>query len=249
MNDTEPSAADIAAFEKDLRSEAVKVLIYNSQTSDALTRRMREDRGAGRCAGRRRDRDRTAGKGLSGVDALAARCARPGARSPLDGAIRDRARPGDDRARRAHRPRRGQRHDPPRRVHRRLWPERRRQDHAAARAPRAVAAGCGRDQGVRRQARARQPRRRLSAAAARRRRRPAAARLGFCRERLARRALGAAARSAAAAGGRWTGRSPGSRLRRSPRGGCRSSPAANCSGCCWRRRCSASRASCCSTSR
>jgi zinc/manganese transport system substrate-binding protein len=42
MNDTEPSAADIAAFEKDLRSEAVKVLIYNSQTSDALTRRMRE---------------------------------------------------------------------------------------------------------------------------------------------------------------------------------------------------------------
>ena len=42
MNDTEPSAADIAAFEQDLRSKAVKVLIYNSQTSDALTRRMRE---------------------------------------------------------------------------------------------------------------------------------------------------------------------------------------------------------------
>ncbi len=41
MNDTEPSAADIAKFEKDLRSRAVKVLIYNSQTSDALTRRMR----------------------------------------------------------------------------------------------------------------------------------------------------------------------------------------------------------------
>jgi len=42
MNDTEPSAADIAAFAQDLRSQAVKVLIYNSQTSDALTRRMRE---------------------------------------------------------------------------------------------------------------------------------------------------------------------------------------------------------------
>ncbi len=41
MNDTEPSAADIAAFEQDLRSRAVRVLIYNSQTSDALTRRMR----------------------------------------------------------------------------------------------------------------------------------------------------------------------------------------------------------------
>jgi zinc/manganese transport system substrate-binding protein len=42
MNDTEPSAADIAAFEQDLRSRAVKVLIYNRQTSDALTRHMRE---------------------------------------------------------------------------------------------------------------------------------------------------------------------------------------------------------------
>lgn len=41
MNDTEPSAAQIGAFEKDLRSKAVKVLIYNNQTSDALTRRMR----------------------------------------------------------------------------------------------------------------------------------------------------------------------------------------------------------------
>lgn len=42
MNDTEPSAADIAKFETDLRTRAVKVLIYNRQTSDALTRRMRE---------------------------------------------------------------------------------------------------------------------------------------------------------------------------------------------------------------
>ena len=41
MNDTEPSAAEIGEFETDLRSKAVRVLIYNSQTSDALTRRMR----------------------------------------------------------------------------------------------------------------------------------------------------------------------------------------------------------------
>jgi zinc/manganese transport system substrate-binding protein len=41
MNDTEPSAAQIAAFEKDLKARTVKVLFYNSQTSEALTERMR----------------------------------------------------------------------------------------------------------------------------------------------------------------------------------------------------------------
>jgi zinc/manganese transport system substrate-binding protein len=40
MNDTEPSASDIAAFEKDLKERRVHVLIYNSQASDALTKRM-----------------------------------------------------------------------------------------------------------------------------------------------------------------------------------------------------------------
>ena len=40
MNDTEPSASDIAAFQRDLRERRVRVLIYNSQASDALTRRM-----------------------------------------------------------------------------------------------------------------------------------------------------------------------------------------------------------------
>jgi len=39
MNGTEPSARDIAAFEKDLRSRSVKVLFYNSQTSGALADR------------------------------------------------------------------------------------------------------------------------------------------------------------------------------------------------------------------
>jgi len=41
MNDTEPSAAQIAAFEKDLKTRTVKILFYNSQTSEALTERMR----------------------------------------------------------------------------------------------------------------------------------------------------------------------------------------------------------------
>ena len=41
MNGTEPSAAAIAAFEKDLRTHAAKVLLYNSQTSQALAERMR----------------------------------------------------------------------------------------------------------------------------------------------------------------------------------------------------------------
>jgi zinc/manganese transport system substrate-binding protein len=41
MNGTEPSAASIAAFEKDLRTRSVKVLFYNPQTGQALTERMR----------------------------------------------------------------------------------------------------------------------------------------------------------------------------------------------------------------
>jgi zinc/manganese transport system substrate-binding protein len=41
MNGTEPSASDIAAFQTDLRTRAVKLLLYNSQTSEALTQKMR----------------------------------------------------------------------------------------------------------------------------------------------------------------------------------------------------------------
>jgi zinc/manganese transport system substrate-binding protein len=40
MNDTEPSASDIAAFQKDLKERRVHVLIYNSQATEALTKRM-----------------------------------------------------------------------------------------------------------------------------------------------------------------------------------------------------------------
>jgi zinc/manganese transport system substrate-binding protein len=42
MNDTEPSARDVAAFENDLKERKVKVLIYNSQVSEKLTERLRD---------------------------------------------------------------------------------------------------------------------------------------------------------------------------------------------------------------
>jgi zinc/manganese transport system substrate-binding protein len=42
MNDTEPSARDIAAFENDLKDRKVKLLIYNSQVSEKLTERLRD---------------------------------------------------------------------------------------------------------------------------------------------------------------------------------------------------------------
>jgi zinc/manganese transport system substrate-binding protein len=48
MNDTEPSARDVAAFEKDLRERKVKVLIYNSQVSEKLTERLRDIAGKSR---------------------------------------------------------------------------------------------------------------------------------------------------------------------------------------------------------
>lgn len=40
MNDTEPSASDVAAFEDDLKTGKVKLLVYNSQASDAMAKRM-----------------------------------------------------------------------------------------------------------------------------------------------------------------------------------------------------------------
>jgi len=40
MNDTEPSARDVAAIEDDLKNGKVKVLIYNKQVSEKLTERM-----------------------------------------------------------------------------------------------------------------------------------------------------------------------------------------------------------------
>jgi len=41
MNDTEPSASDVAAFEDDLKERKVKVLLYNTQTTGTMSQRMR----------------------------------------------------------------------------------------------------------------------------------------------------------------------------------------------------------------
>lgn len=40
MNESEPSARDIAAFENDLKTRKVKVLLYNSQVSEKLAQRL-----------------------------------------------------------------------------------------------------------------------------------------------------------------------------------------------------------------
>ncbi len=42
MNDTEPSARDIAAFETDLKERKVKLMLYNKQVSAKLTERLRD---------------------------------------------------------------------------------------------------------------------------------------------------------------------------------------------------------------
>jgi zinc/manganese transport system substrate-binding protein len=48
MNNTEPSASDIAAFENDLKTHRVKLLIYNSQATDPIADRMQKiAKGAG----------------------------------------------------------------------------------------------------------------------------------------------------------------------------------------------------------
>jgi len=40
MNDTEPSASDVAAFENDLKTHQVKLLVYNNQASDPVAERL-----------------------------------------------------------------------------------------------------------------------------------------------------------------------------------------------------------------
>jgi zinc/manganese transport system substrate-binding protein len=40
MNDTEPSASDVAAFESDIKTHKVRLLIYNSQATDPIAQRM-----------------------------------------------------------------------------------------------------------------------------------------------------------------------------------------------------------------
>jgi zinc/manganese transport system substrate-binding protein len=40
MNNTEPSASDVAGFERDLKTHAVDLLVYNAQASDPIAARM-----------------------------------------------------------------------------------------------------------------------------------------------------------------------------------------------------------------
>ena len=40
MNNTEPSASDVTAFENGLKTHQVKLFVYNSQASDAVAARM-----------------------------------------------------------------------------------------------------------------------------------------------------------------------------------------------------------------
>jgi zinc/manganese transport system substrate-binding protein len=40
MNNAEPPASDVAAFENDLRAQAVRLLLYNSQAADPATKRL-----------------------------------------------------------------------------------------------------------------------------------------------------------------------------------------------------------------
>ena len=42
MNNTEPGASDVAAFENDLRTHKVRLLVYNSQATDPIAARMQE---------------------------------------------------------------------------------------------------------------------------------------------------------------------------------------------------------------
>ena len=40
MNNTEPGASDVTAFEDDLKTHKVKVMIYNSQADDQAVKRL-----------------------------------------------------------------------------------------------------------------------------------------------------------------------------------------------------------------
>ena len=46
MNDTEPSARDVAAFENDLKEHKVRVMFYNKQASSKIVQRLRRPRRA-----------------------------------------------------------------------------------------------------------------------------------------------------------------------------------------------------------
>ena len=69
MNDTEPSASDVAAFERDLKEHKVRVMFYNKQASDKIVQHLVDDCARGQDAGGRRDRDPAARHDVPGLDA------------------------------------------------------------------------------------------------------------------------------------------------------------------------------------
>ena len=67
MNDTEPSARDVAAFERDLKTHKVRVLFYNKQASNNMVQHLVDLARAVQCPGRRRDRDAPSGLCRTGI--------------------------------------------------------------------------------------------------------------------------------------------------------------------------------------
>ena len=73
MNNTEPGASDVAAFESDLRTHQVALLVYNSQASDPIAARMRRIASEAARPGGRGDRNRAARRDVPDMDAKRAR--------------------------------------------------------------------------------------------------------------------------------------------------------------------------------
>ena len=231
MNNAEPTASEVAAFENDLKGHKVKAMLYNAQASEPAVAASGADGQGQRHSRRRRLRDRAAGLDLSAVDARATRRARRRARRRGQvSALRfDNVTirlGGRDILSAASFARRG------RRIHRHARRQRRRQDHADARRARPDAGRVRRDQRSRSARHARKFIDRLHAAEPRARAGPASDRLRRRRQRGDRRALRLrAARQGDAARNRLGARSRRrARLWRAARSA--SSRAASASACC-----------------
>ena len=248
MNDAEPRASDVAAFETDLRKHAVRLLFYNSQATDAAAQRLvriaRQSKIPVVGVTETEPPGKTYQDWIMGeLDADRSGAVRHPIVSAIEFAGCDAGVRRQDGACR-HRPR-----DPRQRVHRRARAQRIGQDHDDARDTGPAAAAQRRDPRAGQAGGARQSRHRLHAADARRAGSAAALGLGLRRQRRQRPSLGPAAARPRRARRRWRGRSIGCRRQSLHGARWRKPRAASVSACCWRRRCSAARACCCSTSR
>ena len=184
MNDTEPSASAVAAFENDLKTHAVRLLVYNSQATDPIAERMEKLARAAHVPVVGATETEPPGNDLSGLDD--ARAGRDRSRAAELARDRDRAPRRPPCPRRARHPRRRQPRRSCGRVRRRAGAERGGQDHAAARRARAGGAAIGHAASAGATAVARQFRDRLHAAGARAGRLAAIARPGLRRRRAQR---------------------------------------------------------------